>query len=104
MESLWMIKNLKISLQQNSIFVKFWKSPKSDRFFLFYNVYKENMYTIEKGGLKSKKSLVFTLPFQKNKKIKNLLHNLFFSFIFAKLSNESVILMEEIFFNNEASK
>ena len=50
------IKISKISLQQNSIFIKFWKSAKFvlknlQTFFLilFYNVYKEKMFTREDG-------------------------------------------------------
>ena len=42
-----MIKNLKIYLQQNLIFIEFLKIHKSAFLFLFYNVYKKKMFTIE---------------------------------------------------------
>ena len=53
-EGLWMVKISKISLQLNSIFIKFWKSTiffiKFAKLFLllFHNVYNEKMFTIEK--------------------------------------------------------
>ena len=54
-EGLWMIEILNICLHQNSIFIIFWKFWKSTKFFcenpriifvLFYDVHKENMFTI----------------------------------------------------------
>ena len=39
-----MIEILNICLHQNLIFIKFWKSTKI--FVLFYDVHKENMFTI----------------------------------------------------------
>ena len=43
-EGLWMIEFSKICFKQNSIFENF-ENPRN--YFLFYNVYKENMFTIE---------------------------------------------------------
>ena len=54
-EGLWMIKISNICLHQNLIFIKFLKFWKSTKFFfenpqiifvLFYDVHKENMFTI----------------------------------------------------------
>jgi len=53
-EGLWMIKISKISLQQNSTVIKFWKTTKSANFFsfLFYNVlqciHRENVHNWNK--------------------------------------------------------
>ena len=54
-EGLWMNKDIKISLQQNSIFIKIWKStkfflqnPQTFCLFLFDNVYKEKMLNWQK--------------------------------------------------------
>ena len=44
---LWMIKISKICLQQNSIFILNFEYPRNFCLFLFYNFYKENMFTIE---------------------------------------------------------
>ena len=70
-EGLWMIKILNICLHQNSIFIKFLKILKIHEIFcenpriifvLFYDVHKENMFTINlEGGREapSKTSLLY---------------------------------------------
>ena len=65
-EGLWMIKISKICLQQNSIFIRFWKSTKFCFkiralfcLFLFYNVYKEKMFSWNRRW--ARRSLLFYL-------------------------------------------
>ena len=63
-EGLWMIKNKKISLPHNFIFIKFWKSTnffiKSANFCLFL-FYKKKMFTIDKKKMGAKRPDCFAL-------------------------------------------